>query len=557
MPDAVSSPEDLVARANEALTKADWDAARTLFSEALERQETPEALEGLGRASWWLDDAEGTREARERGYRLYRERDDVRGAARVALDLAGDALVFRAEEAVFNGWTQRARRLLDDVEPCPEHGLLAVRDAFFALVLAGDTSTSRERAADAIELARRFHDLDLEMLALSIEGASLVAEGEVAEGMRRLDEATAAATGGEMRDLELIGQTCCFMIDGCERVRDFDRAAQWCQRVEDFCRRFGLPYLLGVCRTQYATVLTARGDWAGAEAELEGASEQLARRPGQAVDAVVRLGELRRRQGRLEEAASLFDQVAFLPEAQAGRAALALDAGDAAGAADSAERFLRQLAETDRMRRVHGLELLVRARAELGDEAGARAALTELEAHAAKIDTDLFRAGAAFAGGVVAAAAGDADGGRPLLQDAVDLYERRGLPYEAAEARLALAEVLATDARPAHAAGEARRALQAFEAIGAGRRAERARARLASFESTAASAAVVGQDTLTRRESEVLRLVAEGLSNKQIAARLTLSEHTVHRHVANILVKLRLSSRAAAAAYAAKHGLTE
>jgi ATP/maltotriose-dependent transcriptional regulator MalT len=342
-------------------------------------------------------------------------------------------------------------------------------------------------------------------------------------------------------------------------VRDFDRAAQWSERVQDFCRRFGLRYLLAVCRTQYATVLTARGDWAGAEAELLGASEQLAQRPGQAVDAVVRLGELRRRQGRAEEAVSLFDQVAFLPEAQAGRAALALDAGDAAGAADWAERFLRQVGEVNRTKRAHGLELLVRARAALGDQDAARAALAELEALSAKIDTDLFRAGAAFAGGVVAAAAGEAeaDAARRLLEDAVDLYERRGLPYEAAEARLALAEVLAADERPAHAAAEADRAIEGLEAIGAAQRAEHARLRQASFVSIAATAAVTRPDTLTRRESEILGLVAEGLSNKQIAARLTLSEHTVHRHVANILVKLGLSSRVAAAAYAAKHGLTE
>jgi DNA-binding NarL/FixJ family response regulator len=382
------------------------------------------------------------------------------------------------------------------------------------------------------------------MLALSIEGASLVAEGDVPEGMRRLDEATAAATGGEMRDLELIGQTCCFMIYGCERVRDFERAAQWCERVQEFCRRFGLRYLLAVCRTHYATVLTARGDWAEAEAELLGAAEQLAQRPAQAVEATVRLGELRRRQGRMDEAAALFDQVAFFRDAQAGRAALALDTGDATGAADWAERFLRQVPEEDRTQRANGLELLVRARAAIGDLDGARAALAELRTATATIGTDLLRAGAAFAAGVLAAAEGRAGDARRLLQDAVDLYGRSGLAYEAAESRLALAELLG-------AADEAKRAAEAFAAIGAAQRLERARALVSSL------ATPRGTETLTRRESEVLRLVAAGLSNKEIAARLTLSEHTVHRHVSNILAKLRLSSRAAAAAFAAKHGLTE
>lgn len=494
--DAVKTPEHLLAEAYAALAGADWDGARVLFMQALQESETPEALEGLGRAYWWLDEAGALREARERAYRLYRERGDVRGAARVALDLAQDALVFRAEEAVFNGWTERARRLLEGGQPCPEHGLLAVRDAFFALLLGGDTVAARARAADAVEIARGFDDIDLEMLARSVEGAALVAAGDVAEGMRRLDEATAAATGGEMRDLELIGQTCCFMIYGCGRVRDFERAAQWCKRVEDFCRRFGLPYLLGVCRTEYATVLTVRGDWEGAETELLGAAEQLAQRPGQAVDAVVRLGELRRRQGRLDEAAGLFEEAGPLPEALAGRAALALDAGDAAGAADWAERFLRQVEESDRTQRAHGLELLVRARATLGDHDAASSALAELGELVAKIDADLFRAGAAFAGGVAAAAAGELERARRLLQDAVDLYERGRLPYEAAEARLALAEALALEGRPKHAAEDAGKAADAFAAMGATDRAHRARARAASLTRPAAPA-----DVLSQRES--------------------------------------------------------
>ena len=62
---------------------------------------------------------------------------------------------------------------------------------------------------------------------------------------------------------------------------------------------------------------------------------------------------------------------------------------------------------------------------------------------------------------------------------------------------------------------------------------------------------------LTAREREVIRLVARGLSNKEIASRLGLSEHTVHRHVGNILTRLDLPSRAAAVAYAAQSGLLD
>ena len=170
---------------------------------------------------------------------------------------------------------------------------------------------ARRNAEEAIDLARRLGTFDLEMLAQAIDGAARVAQGQVADGMRLLDEATVAATSGEMRDIELIGVTCCWMIFGCERVRDFPRAAQWSERVADFCRRHGLTSLLALCRTDHAMVLTAAGEWTRAEAELMDAAEQLAARPGQAAQGVARLGELRRRQGRHEEAERLFDEVAF------------------------------------------------------------------------------------------------------------------------------------------------------------------------------------------------------------------------------------------------------
>ena len=305
---------DLIEVAYDALERCAWLEARAGFEAALGELDSPEALEGLGRACWWLDDEPAILEARERAYRLYRERGDARGAARLALRLAKDAMVTHAEEAVANGWTERARRLLADVEPCPEHALLAAGDAYSAFLLSGDTETARRCAADAIAGARRFGVLDVEMLALAIEGASLVAEGDLVEGMRRLDEAMLAATGGEMRDLEVVGQTCCVTIRGYARVGDFDRAAQWCRRAQAYCQEFGLDSLLAVCRTQFAMVLIVRGDWSAAEVELLESCEQLAVRPGAAGEAVARLGELRRRQGRLDEAALLFERAAGMSQ---------------------------------------------------------------------------------------------------------------------------------------------------------------------------------------------------------------------------------------------------
>ena len=368
---------DRLAAGGAALERGDWARARAEFEGALAEGESPEALEGLGRAFFLLDDLDSSVQAWQRAYRLCRKRGDVRGAARLACALARQAAQ-RGEQAVYNGWIERMRRLLSDLDECPEHALLAVQEGLVAFLRYNDPAGAFAHAAAGRELARRFGLVDLEMLALAIEGASLVASGELARGMGQLDEATAAALSGEMRQLELIGLTCCFMIYACERVRDFDRAGQWCTRMKEFCERNGLRSVTAVCRTHYATVLTERGEWCDAEAELVTASELLAERPVLQAEAVARLGELRRLQGRLDEAGALFDRVAFHARAQLGQAALALDLRDPEGAVGWAERFLRQVPESDRTQRAYGFELLARSRAALGDIAGARAAVAEL-----------------------------------------------------------------------------------------------------------------------------------------------------------------------------------
>ena len=89
------------------------------------------------------------------------------------------------------------------------------------------------------------------MFGLATEGLALVNQGEVADGMRCLDEATAAALGGQFEQLAPAGWTCCYMIYACERVRDYDRAAQWCGEVEAFSRRMHIRFVNGTCRAHY------------------------------------------------------------------------------------------------------------------------------------------------------------------------------------------------------------------------------------------------------------------------------------------------------------------
>ena len=542
------------------LSRGAWSDARAAFEAVLRDRDNPEALEGLALASWWLDDAEVVFDARERAYRLYTERGDRRSAARVAVWLAWDAWAFRGEHAVSNGWLQRAHSLLTGLPACAEQAWLEVREASLCLMEDGDPDRAHMLATEGIRIARIAHNIDLEMLGVSVQGLALVASGAVAEGMRRLDEVNAAIVAGELKDLVVIGLSCCYLIAACERVRDYDRAVQWCARLKVFCEKWGLRPLFAVCRTQYASICLWRGTWLEAEQELIAAGDELAAsRPAMTPDAIVRLAELRRRQGRLTEAASLFDQAGAHGLAFLGRAELAFTRGDMRAAAEHVDRYLRRVPTQNRTDRAAGLELLVRAQASAGDLEAARTALAELAGITAVVGTLPLKAALSLASGWVAMASEDPDTARRHFEDAVDGFVQSNAPYEVARARIDLAHALASQSRTDEAALEARRAIDVLTELKAGLEISRAHLLL---ESLAEPARVDGAGErgrsdggLTSRELEVLRLVADGLTNQAIAEKLFVSDHTVHRHLANILNKLSVSSRAAAVAQAARRGL--
>jgi len=302
-------------------------------------------------------------------------------------------------------------------------------------------------------------------------------------------------------------------------------------------------------------VLIWRGGWADAEAELAAATRDLeVARPPLAVQALARLGELRRRQGRLDEAARLFERAESQPVARLGQAMLALDRGAPEEAAAAAERFLAQVGEGEATSRAGALALLARARAECGDGVAAARAGEELQRIAQALGTTPLAAAVAATQGILLRRQGNAAAAATRFEAAAALYDESGAPFETARARLDLVDALAAlgGAQRATAEREARRAFETFRGLGAEREAGRAKGWLARL---AAGPRPGGTQQLTKRQLEILQLIAQGLSNSDIAARLRLSDHTVKRHVANLLAKLRLSSRAAAAAYAARQGL--
>lgn len=556
MSDVDTPKGDWLATGQEALQRAAWAEARACFEVALRHQQTAEAHEALSWACWWLDDFDPVIEAREAAFRLYRQRNDDLSAARMALWLASDYSDFRGEEAISSGWLRRAERLLEPLPPAPEHGWLRLIEADTALTLAGDVPTARRASATAAEIGRKFGDFDLMMMALAVQGFALVCEGDVTAGIQCLDEAAAAATSGELTRQSAPIWILCYLIYSCERVRDFDRAAQWCQKMREVADRLRFLFPRGICRVHYAGVLILRGDWKEAESELAQAEEFFcASRPPWAAECRARLAELRRRQGHFDEAERIFREVEWHPLALLGLAELALDQGRPRDADDLCARLLRQLPESARYLRVDALELVVRTAALLGEHRHLTEALAEIEVLSETAATLPLRAACCFSAAMGAITAGDYERARACLEDAADLYEKSSTPYEAARARLELAGVLIPLGRLQRARKEAERARDGLVRLGSRFNAGRAKALLKDIERRGAEKGAADRAVLTARQVEILRLIAEGCSDRDIAATLGLSEHTVHRHVANILTRLAVPSRASAVAHAAAHRL--
>jgi LuxR family maltose regulon positive regulatory protein len=345
----------------EALRAGRWQAARAYFSDAVESNGLPEAFEGLSWAAWWLDDAEALFEARERAFRLYRERGDAASAARMATWLASDQLDFHGALAVASGWLDRAQRLLEPLSCGPDHGWLAFHRGFIANI-KGDINAAEDDGVLAATLGREFGVPDLEMLGLALQGTTLVSRARVRDGMRCLDEASAIALSGESTIPISRAWTCCFLVTACTRILDFERAFEWCDRIAEFAERYGSLYMLGYCRDEYATIFLWRGEWTAAEAALNESIEafSLSRAP-LVGDPLAQLAELRRRQGQREEAERLLERAGASTRAQLCRADLALDRLDPEHALDLAERVLRTVGDERPLDKVPALDVLVRA----------------------------------------------------------------------------------------------------------------------------------------------------------------------------------------------------
>jgi ATP/maltotriose-dependent transcriptional regulator MalT len=542
----VAAGDSSLAQGYEALATADWERARDAFAAALEDAESPDALDGLGRALWWLRDARGAIVNRERAYAGFRRDGDLARAARIALWLAREYAVVFDNDAAARGWFARAERLLADVAPGAEQGWLDLSRSERAQA----TGEALDLAQRALDVALSSGDVDLELRALGRLGYVEVSVGRVDEGLVRLDEAMAVATSGEASTLETFADVSCTLMLACDLVGDDDRRQQWASVFEDFLRRYDHVTLLAFCRTCCADVYAAKGRIDAAEDELLSAIAELsaAGQRSRCIHPAARLAEIRVLQGRFDEAGILLAEYGDHGETVLAWVSLQL----ALGNADAAEeRLVRRIGEL-------GWSNLVAAPL-LGRLAEARVAGDRLEAAAEAVSAldalagsgpgrERVKAAAALARGRVALARHE-PGAADALRAAINAYAALGLRLEASRARLELAKAL-VEASPGAAADVGRRAHDELQALGASREADAAAALVRSL-GIKTGVGLRRDGVLTRREEQVLRLIGEGLSNQEIATRLFISPKTAGHHTSRIYAKLGLANRAAAAAYAA------
>jgi DNA-binding NarL/FixJ family response regulator len=543
---ATAPAEIALGRGYEALASGDWEGARDAFQEALDSTDSAEALDGLGRALWWLRDERGAVVHRERAYAGFRRDGELARAARVALWLAREYGLAFDNDAAARGWLARAERLLRDVAPGAEQGWLDLARSEGAR----DPASAASLAAAALDVALAAQDPDLELRALAQLGLAEVTLGDVDLGLARLDEAMAAATSGEPANLETFADICCTLMLACERAGDSERPQQWSAVLDEFVRSYDHVTLLAFCRTCCADVYAANGRIDAAEAELEEAVRELAAagQRSRCIPPSARLAEIRVLQGRFGEAEQLLVGLEAEPEALQARVSVRLARGEPGAASALLVRRLDELGWTNLLA-APLLAQLVEARLTEGRLDDARAPAAALDVISEKPGRDRVAALAAGAHGRIALAEGREEAGQLILQ-AVNRFAALGLRLEAARARLDLARSLATTL-PDVAVDTARHARTELEALGALRDADAAAAFMRSLGAKG-RAGPKALGLLSRRETEALRLLGEGLTNRQIGERLFISPKTVEHHLSRVYSKLDVTTRAEAAAFAAR-----
>jgi ATP/maltotriose-dependent transcriptional regulator MalT len=544
---ARSSADTELERGRESYARSAWAAAHDSLTHADELAPLlAEDLELLATSAYMLGREDEWMRVLERAFQRHSEGGERRRAARCAFWI-GIQLALRGQMGPATGWLGRAQRLLEGEGECVEQGYLLM-PVVFQHQAEGDFEGASATAAAAAEIGERFGDRDLFALAIHTQGEVLVKGGKVREGLGLLDEAMVAVTEGELSPIAT-GIVYCSVILVCEEVYELRRAREWTAALTRWCQRQpDLVAFTGRCLVHRAQLLQIEGAWPAALQETERANERFAKSMNQAAAAraCYLQGEVRRLRGEFAEAEEAYRRASQLgSEPQPGLALMRLAQGNHDAAAASIRRVVGET--TDRLRRASMLPIYAEIMLATGAIEEAQSACRELEEICEECDSDMLRAMLASARGAVELEAGDPAGALVSLRHASRAWQELEAPYEAARARVLVGQAC-------HALGDEEAFILELEAA------------RSCFEELGAVPDVVAVDSLTgaektaahgltARELEVLRLIATGKSNRDIASALVISEHTVARHVQNIFRKIGVASRTAAGAFAFEHDL--
>jgi DNA-binding CsgD family transcriptional regulator len=514
----------------------------------LDRHLPAAVLEQLGLSAYLINRDDDAFDALKRAHARYLDGGAGVDAARCAFWLSL-GLLNRGEPARAHGWVARGQRLLPERDGnCVERGYLLVPAVLVNIGAGGDLDAAYADAVVIAETGAQCDDLDLASFALHAQGRVRIRQGRIEEGLALLDEAMVAVVAGDLVSPLFTGLIYCQVIDACEEVFDVRRAEEWTAALRHWCdSQSQMATFSGICLVHRAALLQLHGAWPAAVDEARQACARSG--PGEAIAGAARYreAEILRLRGAFADAEQAYRDASELGwQPQPGLALLRLAQGRTADAAAAVRRLLSETPDTARRARILPayIEILLAA----GDPAAAQSGTSELSTIATDYGCDAVSAMSSYAIGAVELAGHHASAALVPLRQACQAWQGVNAPYEVARVRTLLGLACRELGDDDTASWELTTARDTFRRLGAAPDVARVTALV-----DAGSAHSAGG--LTSRELQVLRVVAEGKSNRAIATQLTLSERTVDRHVSNILMKLAVPSRTAAAAYAYTHQL--
>jgi ATP/maltotriose-dependent transcriptional regulator MalT len=540
----MSIVEQLI-RAREAYDRREWLATYDGLTEAAPDQQTAGDSVQLATAAYLLGRRNECVQALQRAYQLNLDAGDVLASVRSAFWLAM-VLLTSGETAIGGGWVARSHRLLAQIDgDVVERGYVLIHE-MFRHIFANEVEAAYPIAEQITEYGRRYDDPDLLAMGLSSQGRMLLYGGRVPDGLALLDESMVSVAAGEVSTI-FAGNIYCSMIEACQEIGDFDRAARWTSALTTWCaEQPGLVPFTGQCAVHRGQIMRQLGAFDEALIELDFAVQRyLAAQITDAAGlAMAERGDVLRIRGDLAGAQAAYERAIGLGyEPQPGLALLWLAEGRTDAAVAAIRRLLGEMRDP-----VHRSQLLPTAATVLlaaGQRDEAAAVCAELGSIADSFACPSVCARAGTATALLALECGDPAAAMQPLRAAIAVWERLAARYEVAQCRVLLGRAL-------RGVGDEESALTELAA------AQRSLAELGAAPAEHEAAALITPACpggLTLREVEVLRLVAAGRTNPEIAKALFLSEKTVARHLSNIFTKLDVTSRTAAAAFAFEHHL--